>query len=149
MGKGKSTMLSSNNIGNTSECRNAITDCSRVRILLCDFNAESCGQVLQLLTQCSYQVAPVTSTAQMFDALESEDPCMDIILTEIAILIANGSSIMSSIKQNVSLRHTSVIMMVTNEEVSLIGKGLGYGAADYLVKPLSIHEIKNLRIHIK
>ncbi|XP_031118312.1 two-component response regulator-like APRR1 isoform X1 [Ipomoea triloba] len=144
-GKGKSIVVSGGDGGNATD----LPDCSRVRVLLCDTNADSCRHVFQLLTQCSYQVALVTSRAQLFDTLRSEGPCMDIILAEIAILIANESSIMRYIKRDVRLKHVPVIMMVTIEEVSLIRKGLGFGAADYLVKPLSIHEIKDLGFHIK
>nr|GMC55302.1 Hornerin like [Ipomoea batatas] len=104
-GKGKSIMVSGGDGGNATD----LPDCSRVRVLLCDTNSDSCRHVFQLLTQCSYQVALVTSRAQLFDTLRSEGPCMDIILAEIAILIANESSIMRYIKRDIRLKHVPVI----------------------------------------
>ncbi|XP_019152770.1 PREDICTED: two-component response regulator-like APRR1 isoform X2 [Ipomoea nil] len=94
-GKGKSIMVSGGDGGHGNNTTHLPADSSTVRILLCDTNADSCRHVFHLLTQCSYQVALVTSRAQLFDTLRSEGSCMDIILVEIAILIANESSIMS------------------------------------------------------
>ncbi|CAL9031340.1 unnamed protein product [Prunus brigantina] len=62
MEKGKQIDIgnSSRHYGSSrAKSKNMSIDCSRVRILSCDHDAESCEEVCTLLTKCSY---PVLST---------------------------------------------------------------------------------------
>ncbi|WZY84670.1 hypothetical protein YC2023_031054 [Brassica napus] len=105
-------------------------DRSRVRILLCDNDPNSLGEVFTLLSQCSYQVTSVKSARQVIDALNAEGPDIDIILAEIDLPMAKG------------------MKMLRQDEVPVVVKCLKLGAADYLVKPLRTNELLNLWTHM-
>ncbi|KAJ0236343.1 Two-component response regulator-like APRR1 [Hirschfeldia incana] len=133
------------------ECKgggDGFIDRSRVRILLCDNDSNSLGDVFTLLSQCSYQVTSVKSARQVIDALNAEGPDIDIILAEIDLPMAKGMKMLRYITRDKDLRRIPVIMMSRQDEVHVVVKCLKLGAADYLVKPLRTNELLNLWTHM-
>ncbi|KAK4374583.1 hypothetical protein RND71_005260 [Anisodus tanguticus] len=149
MDMGESIILSGNGSNRDHLMSNDLMDLSNVRVLLCDTDAESCREVLALLKKCCYQVTAVSSAVDALDALNSQGPCIDIILAEASILISNGAKIFNFIKLDISLKHIPVIMMLDEDKIPLVLKGLMLGATDYLVKPLSSNELMKLWTHMK
>ncbi|CAN4100406.1 unnamed protein product [Withania somnifera] len=149
MDTAESIILTENCSNRDQVMRNDMRDLSKVRVLLCDSDVESCHKVLALLKKCCYQVIPVYSAADALDALNSQGPCIDIILAEASLLISNGPKIFNFIKLDINLEHIPVIMMLDEEEIPLVLKGLMLGATDYLVKPLSSNELMKLWSHMK
>ncbi|CAN8264796.1 unnamed protein product [Cochlearia groenlandica] len=135
-------------MGLNGECKDGFIDRSRVRILLCDNDSNSLGEVFTLLSQCSYQVTSVKSARQVIDALNAEGPDIDIILAEIDLPMAKGIKMLRYITRDKDLRRIPVIMMSRQDEVSVVVKCLKLGAADYLVKPLRTNELLNLWTHM-
>ncbi|CAA7022489.1 unnamed protein product [Microthlaspi erraticum] len=133
-----------------AECKggDGFIDRSRVRILLCDNDSKSLGEVFTLLSQCSYQVTTVKSARQVIDALNAEGPDIDIILAEIDLPMAKGMKMLRYITRDKDLRRIPVIMMSRQDEVPVVVKCLKLGAADYLVKPLRTNELLNLWTHM-
>lgn len=123
-------------------------DRSEVRILLCDNDSESSREVITLLCKCSYQVTSVRSPRQVVDALNAEGPDIDIILCEVDIPMPKGMKLLKYIMRDKELRRIPVIMMSSQDEVSVVVKCLRLGAADYLVKPLRTNELLNLWTHM-
>ncbi|CAK9138142.1 unnamed protein product [Ilex paraguariensis] len=142
MDRGKSLVTSENGSRD-------LTDRSKVRILLCDTDVESCQEIFTLLTQCSYQVTPAFTATDVFDALNCDGPRTDIILAEANLLMTNGGKILKYLKREKEFKQIPVIMMVTENEVSLVLKALGLGASDYLVKPLHNNALMNLWAHLQ
>ncbi|PQQ20501.1 hypothetical protein Pyn_22300 [Prunus yedoensis var. nudiflora] len=106
--------------GSRAKSKNMSIDRSRVRVLLCDRDAESCEEVCTLLTTCSYQVdLPIDASMRM----------------------------LKYIMQNLHFKHIPVIMLSKQNESRFLYNFLKFGATDYLVKPLCIDEILNLWIH--
>ncbi|CAN4086312.1 unnamed protein product [Withania somnifera] len=123
-------------------------DRSKVRILLCDKDAKSSQEVFILLCKCSYQVTKVRSPRQVIDALNAEGPDIDIILSEVDLPMSKGYKMLKYIMRDNELRRIPVIMMSSQDEVSIVVKCLKFGAADYLVKPLRTNELLNLWTHM-
>lgn len=123
-------------------------DRSKVRILLCDNDSKSSREVFELLCKCSYQVTPVRSARQVIDALNVEGPDIDVILSEVDLPTKKGFKMLKYIMRDKQLQRIPVIMMSTQDEVSLVVKCLRLGAADYLVKPLRTNELLNLWTHM-
>ncbi|KAL9674418.1 hypothetical protein QQ045_030690 [Rhodiola kirilowii] len=134
--------------GGSSKKSDGFIDRSKVRILLCDNDSTSSQEVLTLLCKCSYQVTSVKSARQIIDALNAEGPDIDIILTEVDLPLAKGMKLLKYITRDSNLSRIPVIMMSTQDEVSVVVKCLRFGAADYLVKPLRSNELLNLWTHM-
>ncbi|CAO2818559.1 unnamed protein product [Amaranthus hypochondriacus] len=123
-------------------------DRSKVRILLCDNDSKSSQEVFSLLCKCSYQVTSVRSARQVVDALNAEGSDIDIILSEVDLPSKKGLKLLKYLMRDKELQRIPVIMMSTQDEVSLVVKCLRLGAADYLVKPLRTNELLNLWTHM-
>ncbi|KNA05633.1 hypothetical protein SOVF_188550 [Spinacia oleracea] len=123
-------------------------DRSKVRILLCDNDSKSSQEVFSLLCKCSYQVTSVKSARQVVDALNAERSEIDIILSEVDLPTKKGFKLLKYIMRDEQLQRIPVIMMSTQDEVSLVVKCLRLGAADFLVKPLRTNELLNLWTHM-
>ncbi|KAL3335534.1 hypothetical protein AABB24_031650 [Solanum stoloniferum] len=123
-------------------------DRSKVRILLCDNDAKSSEEVFTLLCKCSYQVISVRSPRQVIDALNAEGPHIDLILSEVDLPMSKGFKMLKYIMRDKQLRCIPVIMMSSQDEVSIVIKCLKFGAVDYLVKPLRTNELLNLWTHM-
>nr|GMC75732.1 two-component response regulator-like APRR1 [Ipomoea batatas] len=138
-------MMEKNEIVKTGD---GFIDRSKVRILLCDNDSKSSEEVFTLLCKCSYQVTSVRSPRQVIDALNAEGPDIDIILSEVDLPMSKGLKLLKYIMRDKELRRIPVIMMSSQDEVSVVVKCLKLGAADYLVKPLRTNELLNLWTHM-
>eukprot|EP00262_Sarcandra_glabra_P002774 TRINITY_DN1316_c0_g1_i1.p1 TRINITY_DN1316_c0_g1~~TRINITY_DN1316_c0_g1_i1.p1 ORF type:complete len:573 (-),score=92.82 TRINITY_DN1316_c0_g1_i1:189-1907(-) len=127
---------------------NRLLDRSKVKILLCDNDANSSQEVLRLLCKCSYQVTSVRTARQVIDTLNAQGPDIDIILAEVDLPIAKGFKMLKYIMRDMDLKRIPIIMMSSQDEVSVVVKCLRLGAADYLVKPLRTNELLNLWTHV-
>lgn len=134
--------------GNNPKSHDAFIDRSKVRILLCDNDHKSSGEILTLLCECSYQVTSVKSARQVIDALNAVGPEIDIILAEVDLPMAKGMKMLKYIMRDKELHRIPVIMMSAQDEVSVVVKCLRLGAADYLVKPLRSNELLNIWTHM-
>nr|GME12499.1 two-component response regulator-like APRR1 [Ipomoea batatas] len=93
-------------------------------------------------------VTSVRSPRQVIDALNAEGPDIDIILSEVDLPMSKGLKLLKYIMRDKELRRIPVIMMSSQDEVSVVVKCLKLGAADYLVKPLRTNELLNLWTHM-
>lgn len=128
--------------------RRFLLDRSKVRILLCDNDAKSSQEVVHLLSNCDYQVTSVRTARQVIDVLASHGTDIDIILAEVDLPVAKGFKMLKYINRDKELRRIPIIMMSSQDEVSVVVKCLRLGAADYLVKPLRTNELLNLWTHM-
>ncbi|KAJ9677466.1 hypothetical protein PVL29_022449 [Vitis rotundifolia] len=152
MDKGKQIVTGKSDAGasgSTNKKTRALIDRSKLRILLCDTNARSCKEVASLLKECSYQVISVGSTGEAIHVLSSEGPSIDIVLAELDLPMANCLKMLKYIAEDQELRCIPVIMLVTEDKISMIANCLRYGAVDYLLTPLGINELLNLSIHME
>ncbi|XP_002284703.1 two-component response regulator-like APRR1 isoform X2 [Vitis vinifera] len=152
MDKGKQIVTGKSDAGvsgSTNKKIRALIDRSKLRILLCDTNAGSCKEVASLLKECSYQVISVGSTGEAIHVLSSEGPSIDIVLAELDLPMANCLKMLKYITEDQELRCIPVIMLVTEDKISMIANCLRYGAVDYLLTPLGINELLNLSIHME
>ncbi|PKA66208.1 Two-component response regulator-like PRR1 [Apostasia shenzhenica] len=127
--------------------RGFLLDRSKLRVLLCDNDAKSSQEILVLLSKCSYQVTTVRTARQVIDILTTQELDIDIILAEVDLPLSKGLKMLKCIARKKELRRIPIIMMSSQDEVSIIVKCLRLGAADYLVKPLRTNELLNLWTH--
>ncbi|KAG9455080.1 hypothetical protein H6P81_007984 [Aristolochia fimbriata] len=90
----------------------------------------------------------VRTARQVIDALNALGSEIDIILAEVDLPIAKGFKMLKHIMRDEELHRIPIIMMSSQDEVSVVFKCLRLGAADYLVKPLRTNELLNLWTHV-
>ncbi|XP_039828716.1 two-component response regulator-like PRR73 isoform X2 [Panicum virgatum] len=104
-----------------------------LRVLLVE-NDDSTRQVVSaLLRKCCY---------------EDLQNNIDLVLTEVFMPRLSGIGLLSKITSHKVCKDIPVIMMSSNDSMSMVFKCLSKGAVDFLVKPLRKNELKNLWQHV-
>lgn len=67
---------------------------------------------------------------------------IDLVLLDIHMPIIDGITLLSSIREDKSLSHVSVLMVTADEDIKTALKCLKKGACGYITKPYSIKQIK-------
>lgn len=119
-----------------------------LRVLLVE-NDESTRQVVSaLLRKCCYEVIPAENGLHAWQLLEDMQNNIDLVLTEVFMPCLSGIGLLSKITSHKVCKDTPVIMMSSNDSMSMVFKCLSKGAVDFLVKPLRKNELKNLWQHV-
>lgn len=69
-----------------------------------------------------------------------DDQLPKLIVLDLNMPLLNGSQTLLQLKQNTRFRHIPVIIYSTSESENEKRKCLGFGAVDYLVKPVTLEE---------
>ena len=84
---------------------------------------------------------------RFLETAEAKDlPCL--ILLDYNMPGLNGAEILSSLQNNVRLKHVPKIIWSTSNAIIFKNKCLELGARDYLVKPSSIKDLKDMLRYI-
>ncbi|CAK8567706.1 unnamed protein product [Lathyrus sativus] len=119
-----------------------------LRVLLVE--ADDCTRqiITALLRKCNYKVAAVADGLKAWEILKGRPRNFDLILTEVDLPSVSGYALLSLIMEHDSCKTIPVIMMSSQDSVSTVYKCMCRGAADYLVKPIRINELRNLWQHV-
>src|SRR5690242_172619 len=111
------------------------------RILVVDDEVDIRAMVAQALGRIAgYQVREATSKADALSLLQSQP--FDLVLTDLAMEHQNsGVELLQAVKQQSPA--TIVILLTGYATVESAVAALRLGADDYLIKPSSIHELRD------
>lgn len=91
-------------------------------------------QTLEGLLKGKYEFRGFSRASRALKFIEQFPPAL--ILLDIDMPEVDGYSMLKILKQNVELRFIPVIVLTSNSEKNYIIKAVGYGADDYVVKPV-------------
>jgi Response regulators consisting of a CheY-like receiver domain and a winged-helix DNA-binding domain len=91
------------------------------------------------LEKHGYQVISAGDGVSAVEAVYGSQP--DLILLDVLIPKLNGYLVAEAIKQDIAVKHISVIMMSAKAQAEDINKALAIGAEDYLIKPFTPEEL--------
>ncbi|KAH9607604.1 hypothetical protein KSS87_022789 [Heliosperma pusillum] len=119
-----------------------------LRVLLVEADDSTRQIIGALLRKCSYKVATAPDGLKAWEVLKARPHGIDLILTEIELPSISGYALLTLIMEHEICKNIPVIMMSKYDSVSLVYKCMMRGAADFLVKPIRINELKNLWQHV-
>ncbi|KAK2434015.1 two-component response regulator PRR3B [Trifolium repens] len=119
-----------------------------IKVLLADDDDSTRNVVCALLRNCGYEVTAVSNGLQAWQTLEDPENHIDLVLTEVAMPVVSGISLLCKIMSHISLKNIPVIMMSSHDSMGIVFKCLSKGAADFLVKPIRRNELKNIWQHV-
>ncbi|XP_034572524.1 two-component response regulator-like PRR73 isoform X2 [Setaria viridis] len=93
-------------------------------------------------------VIPAENGLHAWQHLEDLQNNIDLVLTEVFMPCLSGIGLLSKITSHKVCKDIPVIMMSSNDSMSMVFKCLSKGAVDFLVKPLRKNELKNLWQHV-
>jgi len=111
---------------------------SRLRILLCEDNADMRDYVTRLLGS-TYDVESVNDGEQALNAVRRRIP--DLVLSDVMVPKLDGLGLLAALRAETRLEAIPVILLSARAGESARVEGLRLGADDYLVKPFSAREL--------
>ncbi|XP_074281572.1 two-component response regulator-like APRR5 [Silene latifolia] len=121
---------------------------SGIRILLVEADDSTRQIIGALLRKCSYKVATAPDGLKAWEVLKARPHHIDLILTEMELPSISGYALLTLIMEHEICKNIPVIMMSKYDSFSMVYKCMTKGAADFLVKPIRINELKNLWQHV-
>jgi pseudo-response regulator 5 len=119
-----------------------------VRVLLAEGDDSTRHIISALLRKCGYHVAAASDGVKAWEILKEKSSNIDLVLTEVELPLMSGFLLLSTIMEHDSCKNIPVIMMSSNDAVSMVFKCMLKGAADFLVKPIRKNELRNLWQHV-
>lgn len=138
-----------NNEGSSSMVRwDRLLPRTAIRVLLVEADDSTRQIIGALLRKCNYKVASVADGLKAWEVLKARHHDIDLILTEMELPSISGYALLTLISEHEICKNIPVIMMSAHDSVSMVYKCMLKGAADFLVKPIRINELKNLWQHV-
>ena len=92
-------------------------------------------QTLEGMLSGQYEFRGFSRATRAIKYIEQYPPAL--IILDIDMPEVDGYAMLKMLKQNIELRFIPVIVLTSNNEKNYIIKAVGYGADDYVVKPVS------------
>ena len=90
-------------------------------------------------------VTSTTSSVTALEYLRTKKEEFDIVLSDVHMPDIDGFKLLEQIALEIDI---PVLMMSGNADQSVVLRGIIHGAVDYLLKPVRIHELKNIWQHV-
>ncbi|KAG6574152.1 putative two-component response regulator ARR21, partial [Cucurbita argyrosperma subsp. sororia] len=112
-----------------------------IHVLLVDDDATSLAVVSAMLRVCKYQVVTLKNPMEALDTLRARKGFFHLLVTDLHMPQLSGLQLQKQVMQEFKL---PVIMMSADEKPSVILKSLEEGVAFYMVKPISLNDVKHV-----
>uniref|UniRef100_A0A803KZV1 Uncharacterized protein n=1 Tax=Chenopodium quinoa TaxID=63459 RepID=A0A803KZV1_CHEQI len=93
-------------------------------------------------------LAAISDGLKAWEILKRRHNSIDLILTELDLPSISGYALLTLIMEHDDCKNIPVIIMSSQDSISMVLKCLLKGAADFLVKPVRKNELKNLWRHV-
>ncbi|CAH2057707.1 unnamed protein product [Thlaspi arvense] len=119
-----------------------------LRVLLVESDDSTRQIITALLRKCSYKVVAVSDGLAAWETLKGKSHNIDLILTELDLPSISGFALLALVMEHEACKNIPVIMMSSQDSITMVLKCMLRGAADYLIKPMRKNELKNLWQHV-
>ncbi|XP_031250107.1 two-component response regulator-like APRR7 isoform X1 [Pistacia vera] len=119
-----------------------------LKVLLVENDDSTRCVVCALLRNCGYEVVAVENGLEAWKILEDLTNQIDLILTEVVMPCLSGIGLLHKIMSHKTCKNIPVIMMSSNDSMSVVFKCLSKGAVHFLGKPIRKNELQNFWQHV-
>ncbi|KAF5733388.1 pseudo-response regulator 9 [Tripterygium wilfordii] len=119
-----------------------------LRVLLVEADDSTRHIISALLRKCNYRVSAVPDGLTAWETLRGGAHNIDLILTEVELPSISGFALLTLVMEHDICKNIPVIMMSSNDSISMVLKCMLKGAADFLIKPVRRNELRNLWQHV-
>ncbi|XP_038683130.1 two-component response regulator-like APRR3 [Tripterygium wilfordii] len=119
-----------------------------LRVLLVEADDSTRHIISALLRKCNYRVSAVPDGLTAWETLRGGPHNIDLILTEVELPSISGFALLTLVMEHDICKNIPVIMMSSNDSISMVLKCMLKGAADFLIKPVRRNELRNLWQHV-
>jgi len=110
------------------------------RVLLADFSDTLAGKVKTYLAEDGYETRHVKSGREALEAAQGE--CFDLLIVSLHLGQEDGLRLCSQFRSQDDTRHVPILLLLDEEDLPRLPKGLEIGVTDYLIKPIDRNELR-------
>ena len=118
--------------------RNLTADVSGARIAVIDDDAVQCSHITQFLSK-HYRVTEITDPEEVQKDIDFTQH--DLVILSTQLMHVDGLRLASHLKSQEELRHIPILMLVDEDDATVMLKGLDMGINDYLSIPVDYNEM--------
>ncbi|KAJ0246019.1 Two-component response regulator ARR18 [Hirschfeldia incana] len=115
-----------------------------MRVLAVDDNPTCLRKLEELLLRCKYHVTKTMESKKALELLREKSNMFDLVISDVEMPDTDGFKLLE-IGLEMDL---PVIMLSAHSDYDSVMKGIIHGACDYLVKPVSLKELRNIWQHV-
>lgn len=115
-----------------------------MRVLAVDDNPTCLRKLEELLLRCKYHVTKTMESKKALEMLREKSNMFDLVISDVEMPDTDGFKLLE-IGLEMDL---PVIMLSAHSDYDTVMKGIIHGACDYLVKPVSLKELRNIWQHV-
>ena len=87
----------------------------------------------------SAEVTEAKNGVEGLRSLKTKQP--DLVILDLMMPLMNGHNMLEKMRDDTSTQRIPVIILSINKDKEIIEKVAGFGVVDYLLKPLTVHQI--------
>ena len=110
------------------------------RILVADASRTLAGNVASFLSEDGHQTDHVTTVDEAMEAAQKDS--YDLLIVSLHLGQEDGLRLCSQVRSHDSTRHMPILLLLDEEDLPRLPKGLEIGVTDYLIKPIDRNELR-------
>ncbi|MEM7172280.1 MAG: PleD family two-component system response regulator [Pseudomonadota bacterium] len=110
------------------------------RVLLAEANPHIAENIESFLQDDGHAVVRGTTTNETLSICKSD--CFDVAIVGLRLGDEDGLRLCSLLRSNSATRHVPILLMVDEDEMNGLAKGLELGVTDYLIHPIDRNELR-------
>jgi two-component system cell cycle response regulator len=115
-------------------------DLSDARVLLADSSETLAGKVNSYLAEDGHTTRHVKTVRDALDLAQSEP--FDLLIVSLHLGKEDGLRLCSQFRSQDDTRHVPILLLLDEEDLPRLPKGLEIGVTDYLIKPIDRNELR-------
>ena len=109
-------------------------------VLLADASDTLAGKVSDYLAEDGHRTDHVKTVAEAMEAVQ--DASYDLLIVSLHLAQEDGLRLCSLVRSQDDTRHVPILLLLDEEDLPRLPKGLEIGVTDYLIKPIDRNELK-------
>ena len=115
-------------------------DLTDPKVLLAEASSLNAARLVGYLEHEDYRVKVAGDSAEVFAAAEEED--YDLIVVNLHFGQEDGLRVCSQLRSQDRTRHIPILLVLDDDELPQLAKGLDLGVTDYLMRPIDRNELQ-------
>ena len=143
-GTGRTTGATAENVNVNDACNSRMPS---IHVLVVDDERICRAVTSQVLRKCGYRVTTCASGAEAIELLRRGTE-FNLLLTDVMMPDIDGPKLLQHVRHHSQFSQLPVIMMSANQHSEIVFECVRSGADDYLLKPVTVKQVKLLWQHV-
>ena len=116
-------------------------DCDDARILLADVSEQNSQKIAGYLEEADHSTRIARSIDAALAAVKDDDYDYDLFIVNLHLGEEDGLRLCSQLRSQDATRHVPILLILDEDDLPTLAKGLDLGVTDYLIRPIDRNEL--------